>query len=110
MNKTDILNALDADIVERFRTAIALGKWPDGRKLTDKQRDTCMQAVMVWEHENLPMDERMGYIHKPKKEGGSHDGEGCDIEHDKHYPNIPHPKRDKLNQQEQDEERPIKFS
>lgn len=75
MNKTDVLAALTPEIIGRFRTAIELGKWADGRKLTDEQRHTCMQAVMVWEHEHLPEQERAGYIHKPanKKSCGSDD-------------------------------------
>ena len=67
MNKFDVLSSLNEEIVERFRTAIALGKWPDGRALSDEQRATCMQAVMIWEHEHLPETERTGYVHKPSK-------------------------------------------
>lgn len=68
MNKQDILASLTPEIVASFRTAIELGKWPDGRKLTPDQVQTCMQAVMVWEHEHVPETERTGYIHKPEKE------------------------------------------
>ena len=51
MDKQAILSALTPEIVEKFRTAIALSKWEDGSRLTDEQRQTCMQAVMVWDHE-----------------------------------------------------------
>lgn len=94
MDKQSILNALTPEIVERFRTAIELGKWADGRKLTDEQRQTCLQAVMIWEHENLPPSERIGYIHKPVREDGTVVGAECDVEHDHHYPNLPNPKGD----------------
>ena len=47
MDKQAILSALTPEIVEKFRQAISLGKWEDGRKLTEEQRQTCMQAVMV---------------------------------------------------------------
>ena len=96
MDKQAILSALTPEIVEKFRTAIALSKWEDGSRLTDEQRQTCMQAVMVWEHEFLPIDERTGFIHRPKKES-----EDCDIGHDHHYPNKPNDDAD---------EKPIKFS
>ncbi|WP_131667190.1 YeaC family protein [Psychrobacter pygoscelis] len=92
MDKQTILASLTPEIVEKFRLAIELGKWPDGRKLSDEQRQTCMQAVMVWEHEHLPPTERTGYIHKPVKEDGTVEGEACDIEHEHHYPNMPNPK------------------
>ena len=94
MDKQTILASLTPEIVDRFRTAIEIGKWPDGRALTDEQRQTCLQAVMVWEHEHLPPHERIGYIHKPIKEDGSVVGEECDVEHDHHYPNMPNPKGD----------------
>lgn len=92
MNKQTILTTLTPEIVERFRLAIELGKWSDGRKLTSEQRETCMQAVMVWEHEHLAPAERTGFIHKPVKSDGSIVGEECDVEHEHHYPNMPNPK------------------
>ena len=70
MDKQTILASLTPEVVDKFRMAIELGKWPDGRKLTAEQRETCMQAVMVWEHEHLPPAERTGYIHKPSKKMG----------------------------------------
>ena len=90
MNKQDILDSLNPEIVEKFRTAIEIGKWENGEKLTDAQRETCMQAVMVWEHEYLPVTERTGYIHKPVKDDGSVVGAECDVEHEHHYPNTEH--------------------
>ena len=71
MDKQTILASVTPEVVEKFRQAIELGKWPDGRKLTPEQRETCMQAVMVWEHEHLPPAERTGYIHKPVRDDGS---------------------------------------
>ena len=64
-----ILAALNPDIVASFKRAIELGKWPDGRRLSDEQKETCMQAVLVWEMKYLPEEERTGYINKGKKEG-----------------------------------------
>ncbi len=94
MNKNTILASLTPEIVASFREAIEIGKWADGRKLTAEQRQTCLQAVMVWEHEHLPPEERIGYIHKPVKNDGSVVGEACDVEHEHHYPNLPNPKGD----------------
>jgi len=71
-----ILAALNPDIVANLKRAVELGKWPDGRRLTDEQKETCMQAVLVWEMQNLPENERTGYINKGTKEGevcDSHD-------------------------------------
>lgn len=92
MDKQTILESLTPEVVDKFRMAIELGKWPDGRKITAEQRETCMQAVMVWEHEHLVPAERTGYIHKPVKDDGSVVGAECDVEHEHHYPNMPNPK------------------
>ncbi|WP_227429666.1 YeaC family protein [Psychrobacter sp. I-STPA6b] len=91
MDKQQVLDTLTPELVEKFRTAVELGKWADGRRLTDEQRQTCMQAVMIWEHEHLPPEERIGYIHKPVDDSGATVGEECDVEHDHHYPNLPNP-------------------
>lgn len=86
MNKDSILNALNDEIIAKFKTAIEIGKWENGEKLTQDQLATCMQAVMVWEHEHLPANLRTGYVQKPI-ENGQVVGQDCDVEHDRHYPN-----------------------
>lgn len=92
MDKETILASLTPEMVDKFRAAIELGKWADGRPLAADQRETCMQAVMIWEHEHLAPSERTGYIHKPVKNDGSVVGAECDVEHEHHYPNMPNPK------------------
>jgi len=94
MDKQTVLASLTPELVDKFRTAIELGKWPDGRRLSAEQRETCMQAVMIWEHEHLAASERTGFIHKPVKNDGTVVGEECDVEHEHHYPNMPNPKGD----------------
>lgn len=66
MLEQDYLNMLDKEIIERFKTAVEIGKWPDGRALTDEQKATCMQAIIKFEHMHLPEDQRTGYV--PPKE------------------------------------------
>lgn len=77
MNIEQMLNALSPEIVARLKTAVELGKWPNGIALTKEQREICMQAVMVWEHKHLPEQERSGYIDRGSKkkdeECDSHD-------------------------------------
>lgn len=87
MNKQDILNTLTPEIVDKFRRAIEIGRWDNGDKISVEQRQTCMQAVMIWEYEYLPINERTGYIEKPQKDNGEVIGEECDMEHEHHYPN-----------------------
>lgn len=72
MNIDQTLAMLDADIVAKLKTAIEIGKWPTGVALTAEQRQTCMQAVAVWEYKNLPEHERTGYIDKGTKKEDDH--------------------------------------
>ena len=74
MNIEQMLSVLDADIVARLRTAVEIGKWPNGVALTAEQRQISMQAVIAWEANNLPEHERSGYIDKGTKE----EGDECD--------------------------------
>ncbi|MDQ8036536.1 MAG: DUF1315 family protein [Pedobacter sp.] len=71
-----MLLAMTPELVTAFRLAIEIGKWPDGRRLTPEQRETCMQAMIAWELKHLPEEQRTGYIDKGEKEGDmcdSHD-------------------------------------
>lgn len=74
MNIEQMLSVLNADIVDRLRTAVEIGKWPNGVELTKEQRQISMQAVIAWEAQNLPEKERSGYIDKGHKE----EGDECD--------------------------------
>lgn len=69
-----MLSALTPAIVAALRLAVEIGKWPDGRRLSSEQRAICLQAVIVWEHKNLPEEQRIGYIDKGEKV----DGDVCD--------------------------------
>ncbi|HGW4508427.1 TPA: YeaC family protein, partial [Acinetobacter nosocomialis] len=62
MNIEQMLSVLNPEIVERLKTAVEIGKWPNGVVLTKEQRETCMQAVIAWELKNLPEEQRSGYI------------------------------------------------
>lgn len=86
MNPNDILANLNDEIYERFKTAVELGKWPDGKVLTAEQKQTCMQAMVIWENAHVAKTERTGYV-PPKK-----DPCADDVDYSK------------------DEERPIRFS
>ncbi len=74
MNIEQMLAVLNEDIINRFRTAVEIGKWENGVALTQEQRETCMQAVLIWEHQHLPEEQRTGYIDRGTKE----EDEQCD--------------------------------
>ena len=62
MDTQAILAAMTPDLYERFKQAIALRKWPNGQRLTPEQLDTCLQAIMAWEHAHVPPEARTGYV------------------------------------------------
>ncbi|GHA16862.1 YeaC family protein [Oceanisphaera arctica] len=37
------------EVYQKLRTAVELGKWPDGSVLTPEQKESSMQAVMLWQ-------------------------------------------------------------
>lgn len=59
-----LIEQMSEDAWRNMRRAIETGRWPDGRKLGDGQRELCMQAVIAWEARHLPEDERTGYIRR----------------------------------------------
>ncbi len=58
----DMLRNISPEVYESLKLAIELGKWSDGRKLTQEQKELCMQAIIAWEEDNLPEEQRTGYM------------------------------------------------
>lgn len=69
----DTIKGMGRDVYDRMLTALATGRWPDGREVTAAQREHCMQAVIAWGEINLPPEQRVGFIDK-----GHKDGDACD--------------------------------
>jgi uncharacterized protein YeaC (DUF1315 family) len=49
VNTEELINAITPEAYERLQYAVETGKWPDGAVLTQDQRDSCMQAVMLYQ-------------------------------------------------------------
>lgn len=49
MNVEQLLNAMTPEVYERLNYAIETGRWLDGTPITKEQRDSCMQAVMLYQ-------------------------------------------------------------
>jgi uncharacterized protein YeaC (DUF1315 family) len=67
------IQQMDRGLYDRLRESLATGRWPDGRPVTEAQRQHAMQAVITWGELHLPPDERVGFIDK-----GSKADEDCD--------------------------------
>lgn len=65
-----VIANLTPDIVQNLKRAVELGKWPDGRQLTQEQRETCLQAVIAYEHRYVEETERTGYVPPKDKTAG----------------------------------------
>lgn len=62
----DVIENITPEIYENLKLAVEIGKWGDGRKLTAEQKELCMQALIAWESQHLPEDQRTGYMEVQK--------------------------------------------
>jgi len=53
-----LLSDINPAIYERLKTAIELGKWADGTRLTANQLEHCLRAMILYEAEHLPPEQR----------------------------------------------------
>lgn len=67
-----MIQAMTPDVYASLKRAVELGKWPNGQKLSQEQRETSMRAVIAYEMANLPEEQRSGYIDRTKKDGSQH--------------------------------------
>ncbi len=73
MDYQQAIETMTPEIYQRLLRAVELGKWPDGKLLTDEQRTHSMQAIIAWGERHLSERERVGFIQKKEKAG-----EQCD--------------------------------
>lgn len=63
MDFKTLIQKLDPEIYQRLKTAVEIGKWPDGRVLSEEQKIASLQAVIAYEIEhNFPEHQRVGYV------------------------------------------------
>ncbi|MCQ6254966.1 DUF1315 family protein [Pseudomonas hefeiensis] len=58
----EMIKNITPDIYQSLKLAVEIGKWADGNKLTAEQRELSLQAMIAWEMQNLPEEERTGYM------------------------------------------------
>ena len=66
MDIQKINQSVTPDIYRKFKTAIEIGKWQDGKPLSKEQKAICLQAVIAYEHLHVAEQDRVGYV-PPKK-------------------------------------------
>lgn len=58
---------LTEEVYHRLRESLQLGKWPDGKMLSDEQKKICMEAIITYEVANdVPEYKRVGYINRDR--------------------------------------------
>lgn len=48
MDYSKLIDSLTPEMIARFSEAIETGKWPDGAPLSEEQKESCIQAVMLY--------------------------------------------------------------
>ena len=73
MTLEQMLEAITPEIYQSLRRAVELGKWPNGERLTQEQRETSLRAVIAYEHrQGIPEEQRVGYIDRTRPDGSQH--------------------------------------
>ena len=62
MQFQDLLKQITPEIYRVMKESLELSRWPNGERITPEQRDHTLQALIAWEHDNLPEEERTGYM------------------------------------------------
>lgn len=76
MTFEEMIDAMTVEVYESMKTAVELGKWADGRRLTPEQREHSLRAIIAYEHRrNVPEAQRVGFIDRTRADGTQH---GCD--------------------------------
>ncbi|WP_114418101.1 DUF1315 family protein [Marinospirillum perlucidum] len=75
MTFAEMIEKMTPDIYQALKRGVELGKWPNGKLLTEEQKKISMEAVLRYEmNTGIPEEERVGYIApKPKKPAVSED-------------------------------------
>jgi len=58
----EMIQNITPEIYQSLKLAVEIGKWAAGNKLTAEQRELSLQAMIAWEVQNLPEDQRTGYM------------------------------------------------
>jgi len=84
MDYQKLIKTMTPEVYESLKRAVELGKWPNGERLSAQQRETCLQAVIMYDHQHKQEEDRVGYIHTEKHEH-------CGIDDSNDDPNAPQP-------------------
>lgn len=59
MNVELLLQNMSVNVYDKLRSAVETGKWLDGSPLSEQQKETCIQAVMLYQSKVLKSNQHM---------------------------------------------------
>lgn len=63
MTLDQLIQSLTPEVYENLKNAVATGRWPNGIKLKEGQRELCMEAILHYERSHdVPVEQRVGYV------------------------------------------------
>jgi uncharacterized protein YeaC (DUF1315 family) len=65
-----LVKSITPEIYKNLKYAVETGRWPNGEPVSDPQREQCLQAIIAYDHLQLPESERVGYIDRAEKSKG----------------------------------------
>ena len=66
----ELVEALTRSMASDLKQAIELGKFPDGRVVSEKQKELMIEATILYDAMKLSEEERTGFIHRGKQASG----------------------------------------
>ncbi|MGO4998270.1 YeaC family protein [Oceanisphaera sp. W20_SRM_FM3] len=54
-----VIANMPEEVFQRLKTAVEIGKWPDGIVLTAEQKESSLQAVLMWQALHVDNPEHM---------------------------------------------------
>lgn len=74
MDFNALIDSITPETYEALLKALELGKWADGNRLTQEQKEHVMQAIIAYGEKNLAEEQRVGFVDRGTKD----EGEVCD--------------------------------
>lgn len=61
-----LLASITPEVHDKLKRAVELGRWENGERLTQEQRDLCLQAVIAYDELHHAETEKVGYIDRTR--------------------------------------------
>ena len=66
----ELVESLTPSMVGDLKQAIELGKFPDGKVVSNEQKELMIEATILYDAQKLPEEDRTGFIHRKKQASG----------------------------------------